>query len=188
LLPNHKYSQYSDEDLISFYRHDQNQQVIGEFYARYGHLVFGVCLKIIKNKQDCEDLTMQIFHHLGAKLNQHKISYFKSWLYQVTRNECLMLLRKSGKNREVEYNENIDLSSDADPDEINIDCFERNLDSALNNLRAEQREAIQLFYEQEKTYAQIAAATNWELNKVKSHIQNAKRNLKILLQNICNEK
>jgi RNA polymerase sigma factor (sigma-70 family) len=187
LLPNHKYSQYSDEDLISFYRLEQNQKIIGEFYARYGHLVFGVCLRIIKNKQDCEDITMQIFQQLGAKLNQHQITYFKSWLYQVTRNECLMVLRKSGKNREVEYNEHMDISNDADPKEKNTECFERNLEAALDELKAEQREAIQLFYEQEKTYAQIAAETNWELNKVKSYIQNAKRNLKILLQNICNE-
>lgn len=188
MLPNHKYSQYTDEDLIALYKLDQNQRAIGEFYARYGHLVFGVCLNILKNKEDCEDLTMQIFQNLGAKLNQHHITYFKSWLYQVAKNECFMHLRKHSKNHEVQFNEQLDVSSNDDSIDINTDCFENNLEIALNNLKEEQRVAIHLFYQQEKTYAQIAAETSWDLKKVKSFIQNAKRNLKLLLQNMCNEK
>lgn len=185
---NDKYKQYSDEDLIHLYKQSQNQSLIGEFYARYGHLVFGVCLKIIKNKQDCEDLTMQVFQNLGAILNQHQISYFKPWLYQVTRNECLMFLRKLGKNRELEFNEQIEARHDDNMHDVNLDCFDSNLHVAMDNLKDDQRLAIHLFYEQEKSYVQIAEETKWDLNKVKSHIQNAKRNLKILLQKMCDEK
>jgi len=188
LRPNDKYRQYSDEDLIHLYKQNQNQSLIGEFYARYGHLVFGVSLKIIKNKQDCEDLTMQVFQNLGTKLTQHQISYFKSWLYQVTRNECLMFLRKLSKNQELEFNEQLEARFDDDMHDINLDCFDTNLHVAIQNLKEEQRLAIELFYEQEKSYVQIAEETKWDLNKVKSYIQNAKRNLKILLQKMCDEK
>jgi RNA polymerase sigma factor (sigma-70 family) len=189
LLPNHKYNQYTDDDLIAEYKRNQNQQIIGELYARYGHLVFGVCLKIIKNRQDCEDLTMQIFQNIGTKVQQHTITYFKSWLYQLTRNECLMLLRKTKKNPEFELNENIHvLVEQSEQDAINIDCFEVNLVEAMKALKEEQRLSLDLFYKQEKSYVQIAQETHWELNKVKSYIQNAKRNLKILLQKMCNGK
>jgi RNA polymerase sigma-70 factor (ECF subfamily) len=162
--------------------------VIGELYSRYGHLVFGVCLKIIKNKQDSEDLTMQIFQGLGTKLNQHIINYFKAWIYQVVRNECLMFLRKNGKIREVDFNEQLDAHEEEEQDIINFDCFEHNLVQALNQLKNEQKQALELFYQQEKSYSQIAEHTNWDIKKVKSYIQNAKRNLKLLLQNICNER
>ena len=189
MLPNHKYNQYTDDDLIAEYKRNQNQQIIGELYARYGHLVFGVCLKIIKNRQDCEDLTMQIFQNIGTKVQQHTITYFKSWLYQLTRNECLMLLRKTRKNPEFELNENIHVPVEqSEQDAINIDCFEVNLVKAMKALKEEQRLSLDLFYKQEKSYVQIAQETHWELNKVKSYIQNAKRNLKILLQNMCNGK
>ncbi len=189
MLPNHKYNQYTDDDLIAEYKRNQNQQIIGELYARYGHLVFGVCLKIIKNRQDCEDLTMQIFQNIGTKVQQHTITYFKSWLYQLTRNECLMLLRKTKKNPEFELNENIHvLVEQSEQDAINIDCFEVNLVEAMKALKEEQRLSLDLFYKQEKSYVQIAQETHWELNKVKSYIQNAKRNLKILLQKMCNGK
>lgn len=189
MLPNHKYNQYTDDDLIAEYKRNQNQQIIGELYARYGHLVFGVCLKIIKNRQDCEDLTMQIFQNIGTKVQQHTITYFKSWLYQLTRNECLMLFRKTKKNPEFELNENIHvLVEQSEQDAINIDCFEVNLVEAMKALKEEQRLSLDLFYKQEKSYVQIAQETHWELNKVKSYIQNAKRNLKILLQKMCNGK
>ena len=189
MLPNHKYNQYTDDDLIAEYKRNQNQQIIGELYARYGHLVFGVCLKIVKNRQDCEDLTMQIFQSMGTKVQQHTITYFKSWLYQLTRNECLMLLRKTRKNPEFELNENIHVPFEpSEADAINIDCFEVNLVEAMKALKEEQRLSLDLFYKQEKSYVQIAQETQWELNKVKSYIQNAKRNLKILLENMCNGK
>ncbi len=188
MRPNDKYNQYSDEELINLYKQYQNSNLIGEFYARYGHLVFGVCLKILKNKQDSEDLTMQIFQSLGAKLNQHRISYFKSWLYQVTRNECFMFLRKTSKNREFEFNEQIESEREDSNVEINLNCFESHLDIAISRLKDEQRQAINLFYEKEKSYIQIAQETKWELNQVKSYIQNAKRNLKLLLQKMCDEK
>jgi RNA polymerase sigma-70 factor, ECF subfamily len=187
LQPSNKYNQYTDEDIIVLYQESQNQYLIGELYARYGHLVFGASLKILKNKQDCEDITMHIFENLGAKIIKHQITYFKSWLYQVTRNECLMLLRKYEKNREVEYLEQIDIHSESADDLINMHCFEQNMELALNKLKDEQRLAISLFYHQEKSYTQIAKETTWELSKVKSFIQNAKRNLKILLQNMCHE-
>lgn len=189
-MPNHKYKEYKDEDLIAEYKGNQSQNIIGELYARYGHLVFGVSLKIIKNRQDCEDLTMQVFHKLGNLIDNHDITYFKSWLYQVVRNECFMMLRKTNKITELELNEHTHLTTNdsSETSDINSDCFENNLSLALTVLKNEQRLAIELFYTQEKSYVQIAKETNWELNKVKSFIQNAKRNLKILLQNMCNEK
>lgn len=189
LIRQHKYNQYSDEDLIAQFKLKQNNGVIGELYNRYGHLVFGVCLKILKTQQDSEDTTMQIFQHLGEKIAKHQITYLKSWLYQVARNECFMVLRKTGKNKEVEFNEN---HNDAFDDDANTkeqnDCFESNLAQAMNMLKTEHKMAIELFYDQEKSYVQISEEMRWELKKVKSYIQNAKRNLKLFLQNMCNEK
>ncbi len=189
LIRTHKYNQYSDEDLIALYKRDQNKVIIGELYKRYGHLVFGVCLKILNNKLDSEDTTMQIFQSLGEKLVKYEIKYLKSWLYQVSQNECFMILRKSGKIREVEFNEQQnDTPEDEGAVDIDNECFEKNLTQALEMLKEEHRLAIELFYNQEKSYVQISNEMLWDLKKVKSYIQNAKRNLKLFLQNMCNEK
>ncbi len=189
MIRTHKYNQYSDEDLIAVYKRDQNKVIIGELYKRYGHLVFGVCLKILNNKLDSEDTTMQIFQSLGEKLVKYEIKYLKSWLYQVSQNECFMILRKSGKIREVEFNEQQnDTPEDEGAVDIDNECFEKNLTQALEMLKEEHRLAIELFYNQEKSYVQISNEMLWDLKKVKSYIQNAKRNLKLFLQNMCNEK
>lgn len=91
------YTSYSDEELILLFKQKEDKKIIGEIYIRYGHLVMGTCMKYLKNKQDAEDISMQIFEKMPRILVRHNIQYFKSWLYMVTKNECLMWLRKKRK-------------------------------------------------------------------------------------------
>jgi len=180
------YKQMTDSQLIAKYKQSSVNDVIGEFYQRYAHLVFGVCLKILKNKQECEDMVMVIFQQLGEKLLKHDIQYFKSWLYQLTRNDCLMLLRKGKNVKHEDFVEGLHESIDNnDVPMQKLDCFELNLQKAMSELKTEQRIALELFYEKEWSYVEISKDTGWDLNKVKSYIQNARRNLKLILQNLC---
>src|SRR5690554_7952594 len=89
-----KYKEFSDAELLSSYRSETDKRIIGELYIRYGHLVFGTCINYLKNKNDAEDIVMEIFMTLGDKIQKHEINYFKSWLFVLTKNSCLMLLRR----------------------------------------------------------------------------------------------
>lgn len=176
-----KYNLLSDEELIAIYRSKPDTIVISILYKRYGHLVMGTAMNYLKNKQDAEDLTMQLFEGLSKKIATNSISMFKSWLYTVSKNECLMVLRKKGKttlhlDTEIEHEE-ISLSEHIIKDQL-LD----QLNLSINELKEEQQQCIKLFYLEQKSYAEIVQATDMDIKKVKSAIQNGKRNLKILLE------
>ncbi len=179
MFKHRKYRKYSDEELVVKVKEQQDMFCIGILYERYGHLVFGLSLKYLKNSNDAEDLTSKVFESLFQKLQIHTVQHFKSWLYMLSKNECLMLLRKGHKNNEIDIdviqieasNENLEL-------EVRLDLLEKKIDL----LKDEQQQCVRLFYLEEKSYQQISEQLNLPINKVKSAIQNGKRNLKILLE------
>ena len=183
------YSSLSDQELIELFVLKNDSQVIAELYERYGHLVFGVCMKYLKHIQNAEDLTIALFADLPQKLKSHKILHFKSWLYITTKNSCLMLLRKkNGYNSSIE-----DLNLDiADEGRISTkEILETKLEAleiALEELNEKQAICIKAFYLEKRCYDEISKLENLTINEVKSHIQNGKRNLKMILSKLISEK
>ena len=84
----------SDAELLEKYQQTLHANYIGDLLKRYNRLVFSVCFKYLKNEDDSKDAVMQIFEKLLEILKDQKVSYFKSWLYMVAKNHCLMQLRK----------------------------------------------------------------------------------------------
>ena len=182
------YSSISDSNLISLYKKEENKEIIGELYKRYTKFVFLVSMKYLKNEDDSQDSVMQIFENLFSDLLNHKINNFKSWLYMVTRNHCLMKLRKNQKNLKNQQ----DLKKDTEnfmENDINSHLLNNDektdkediVHLAINQLNKEQKECVVLFYVEKKSYSEISELTNYPLKKVKSYIQNGKRNLKGIL-------
>ncbi len=60
----------SDESFLKQYRLSGNLEVLGNLYSRYMHLVYGVCLKYLKNRDDAKDAVMQIFEKLISELRR----------------------------------------------------------------------------------------------------------------------
>ena len=90
-----------DSELIRLYKESASLEVLGTLYARYMSLVYGVCLKYIKDRDESKDMVMQIFEKLVTTLVDHEVTHFRSWLYTTARNQCLMHLR-STKGRKFE--------------------------------------------------------------------------------------
>ncbi len=171
----------TDEEIIYLFKTQKDNRLIEEVYKRYSHLVFGVCLKYLKNKQNAEDVTLNIFSELSEKFMKHEIQNFKSWLYTSSKNACFMELRK----RKVEFNsleENITIYDEdsISSKEVNEMKLEK-LELAIQELNEEQRFCIEAFYLQKLSYEEITKKTSYSLNEVKSFIQNGKRNLKMIL-------
>ena len=178
-----KYRQLTDEELVNIFKDDQSTLCIQILYERYGHLVMGVAMKYLKNELDAEDITMKIFEELHTKLLKHSIQFFKSWLYMVVKNECFMLLRKSKNEISVEYIENYEISVEDEIEKIHIKEINlRLLENCIELLKDEQKKCIHLFYLKEKSYTEISKLLKLPISKVKSAIQNGKRNIKIILE------
>ena len=149
-------------------------------------LVYGVCLKYLKDPEASKDTTSQLFEKLIIELNKHEVSNFKSWLHVMTRNNCLMQLRTAKSNGITEKISDLDmeytLPMHHTEEPTTEDQYQR-LDLCLERLSKEQRLCVDEFFYKDKSYAQIVSSSGYDLKKVKSYIQNGKRNLKMCIEN-----
>lgn len=181
--------QLSDNELIEQYKQSNDSVYAGELYVRYTQFVFLVSMKYLKNTEKSKDAVMQIFEQLLDDLQRFEIQNFKAWLHQVTRNFCLMLLRSesSQQKKEEDMKKNAELFMETEPvlhlsSETGNEAQLQLLETGIETLNEEQKKCIQLFYLQEKSYKEVATETGFPMKKVKSYIQNGKRNLKIFME------
>lgn len=191
-LPEEKYNHLSDLELVQLFKINYDNVIIGLLYKRHVVMAIGVAHKYLDNTDEAKDAVMQVFEQLISKMNIHVIDNFKSWLYSVVKNYCLMKLRKEknltiireeeGKNIfQIVERDNIQHQETIAQDkEIELNALEQ----AIELLNEEQKTCINLFYLQQKSYAEVVDLTGFTMNNVKSHIQNGKRNLKLKIQGI----
>ena len=182
------YRKLSDEELVLRYAERNEHLAFATLFDRYSHLVYGVCVKHLKDVEGSKDATQQIFIKLLEDLKKFEITHFKAWLYKVARNHCYMILRKDNS----EVHKEIDADNVEFEDEwhqkVKEEHFLTELENAIQELSKEQRICIRYFYLQKMSYAEVARQANYDLNTVKSAIQNGKRNLKIRLAGLLAEK
>jgi RNA polymerase sigma factor (sigma-70 family) len=174
----------TDLELLGQYKLSGEAHWAGILYNRYTALVYGVCLKYLKDREEAKDAVMQLFEKLISTLKAHEIEHFKSWLYVTARNHCLMQLRaRKGKYTEEISPLLMETSTEAHLEEQ--DELESNLgklEKCIEKLAHEQKACVKMFFLQQKCYKDITVLTGYDLSKVKSFIQNGKRNLKICME------
>jgi RNA polymerase sigma factor (sigma-70 family) len=176
---------HEDESaMLMEYQRTGDLEILGKLYEQYMPLIYGLCLKYLKDEDQSKDAVMQIFEQLIEKLRIHKVENFKNWLYALARNHCLMILRAYGKHNFV----SIEAPLVENDSFLHLDIDESRerqfivMERCMETLPVEQRNSIRLFYLEQKCYSEVAAITGFDMNKVKSYIQNGKRNLKICME------
>lgn len=180
-----QYQQLTDRQLLEHFYSDHNNEWLGILLQRYTLLLLGVCMKYLKNEDQAKDCVQQIFLKVITELRKYKVEYFKSWVYMVAKNHCLMILRDRYGKIPAEISERLQIAAEEDQDEqvlIENDHTMDLMDMALKELNPEQQQCVTLFYLDKKSYQEISEATGYSLLQVKSYIQNGKRNLKILIE------
>jgi len=176
----------TDLELVEQYRITRDTAVLGALFERYSHLALGLSLRYLHNREDAEDAVIEVYEHLTTALVRHEVTNFKNWLYSVVANHCRMALRrrKSAPTTVEASEELLDALLASAPAADKEDESERDIDAlraALAQLGEGQRSCIDLFYLQGHSYAEVARRSGYTANEVKSHIQNGKRSLRILL-------
>lgn len=186
-------SKEQEQLLLEQYRNSGDLGVLGKIYQPHMEMTFAVCYKYLSDRGKAEDAVMDVFETVIKKARSHDIANFKSWLYTVAKNHCLMQLRKKKRVVDMEQVENNGQFMEFDQivhlnGEPDRDAKEQWISGCMEKLNSEQKKSIELFYFQKKSYQEIVDETGFELKKVKSYIQNGKRNLKICIeQNYGNE-
>jgi RNA polymerase sigma-70 factor (ECF subfamily) len=186
----------TDEALARQYRLSGERRLLGELFQRHLQGLLALAYRYLRDAESARDLVMQVFEKLIVVLREQDLERVKPWLYQVTRNEALMQLRreKRQKSRAEAYEAEFQAQKSRErvesaqaehlvgegPDAAQHARLQA-LQEALQGLKPEQQRCVTLFYLQGKSYQQVAEATGWPLKSVKSHIQNGKRNLKLAM-------
>ena len=183
-LKNISSTNQSDTELVLLYRESGDLKGLGELYQRYMELVYGVCLKYLKEPELAQDAVMQIFEELVSKLKKHEVDNFRGWLHQVAKNYCLMQLRTPKNLKTValppllmQNEEDVHLNGVMEKEEN----FQK-LENCIASLSDEQKTMIKLFYLEGKCYNEIVEITGLGWNHVRSSIQNGRRNLKVCME------
>lgn len=196
----------SDSELVRRFKESRDNAIVGELFQRHTHLVFGVCMKYLKDEDEAKDGVMQIFEKILTDLHRHNVDNFKGWLYMVAKNHCMMYFRSKKNHVELPRELSNDSADHHSEDGVfspsgggvgggismelasdlhhNGEDKEKQLtlmESAIKELKEEQRICVELFYLQERSYEEVAKQTGYSMKEVKSYIQNGKRNLKILM-------
>lgn len=180
-MPSHAHM--TDQELLNHYYADGNTRWLGLLLNRYTLLLLGVSMKYLKDEEEAKDAVQFVFLKALTEIPKYKVTWFKSWIYMITRNHCLMLLRNKGQVRSLEVHHHH--LKDEDPSKTSLEEKEillMRMDEAVNELNEEQRTCITMFYLKKLSYQEIVERTGYSLLQVKSYIQNGKRNLKIILQ------
>ena len=174
----------NDQELLHRFYEDYDNEWLGILLQRYTMLLLGVGMKYLKNEEEAKDCVQQVFLKAINELHKYKVDYFKSWIYMVAKNHCLMKLRNNHTHM-ASINEQILATPDETMEKTNhLEQDKKLTDMAesLQHLNREQQLCVTLFYLQKKSYQEIAEQTSYSMMQVKSHIQNGKRNLKRLME------
>jgi RNA polymerase sigma factor (sigma-70 family) len=155
----------TDEALLAQFRASGNSEDLGELYGRYLEMVFGVCLKIFKDRGRAEDAVMSIFEELLTKAKVHEIESFRGWLYVLARNYCLQELRKSARKPTNLLGPEDMARFDGADDSFDFDLpnAQTDLQKCLETLNEQQKSCVLAFYFEEKSYTK-KSATRRKLN------------------------
>ncbi len=173
-----------DDELVARYKATGDLRVLADLYQRYMDLCFAVSIKYLKDSDSAKDAVMDVFEELGDKLKKHDVTNFRSWLHTVVKNHCLMKLRKDNRNKTVNLDADFMQSvAEEHQDGVNEKEWQlQQMTKCIDTLISDQKKAVELFYLEQKCYNEITEATGLDWNKVRSLIQNGRRNLKICME------
>ena len=186
-----KYAHITDQELLEKFYADHNNEWLGILLQRYTLLLLGVSMKYLKNEEEAKDSVQQIFLKVIQELQKYKVEYFKSWLYMVTKNHCLMRIREKQGKITAEINDGLTARPGEETDRQALLRNDQTLDimeQSLTELNPEQQQCVTLFYLQKKSYQEVSDETGFSMLQVKSYIQNGKRNLRLLVERKLKER
>ncbi len=167
-------STQNDTDLVKQYKSGGDINVLGELYSRYMELVYGVCLKYFKEPEESKDAVINIFEELVTKLKKYDVANFKSWLYQLAKNHCLMKIRSSKSKplvvdvdiMHLEENNHLDYIEEKEKQlngwKIVLNNFRRNKSTRYNYFISRKNAIKKLRALQEQILAEFAASFKTE--------------------------
>lgn len=158
-----------------------NEKIIDKLYSKYSKIVYGIAFSMLKNKDDAEDMVQIVFSKL-LTLDKEKLPKDNeaSWLYSVTKNETLLILRNKKNNINLEDIYYVEDTNNEIEKIINIDTYNR-LISKLSN---KEKEIISMKIISNLTFQEISELLGEPIGTVKWKYYKSIYALRIILSNL----
>ena len=186
-MGNENVANVTDESLVSLYLDTQSGKYFDELYKRYAAKIFGKCISLLRNDAAAADATQDVFMKLLLNLSKFSgQSKFSTWVYSITYNFCIDLIRKQKKRRlqssapEDLPEEKVEEISDAELLEIKVDRLKKVLDEMNPN----DKVILLLKYQDGMSIADIAEAMSLTESAVKMRIKRSKQKCKAIYNNL----
>ena len=183
-----------DYNLVRRAVDNKDQKAYAELMSRYRDSIYFMLLKMINNKDDAEDLTIEAFGKAFNRLKQYTPNYaFSTWLFKIASNNCIDWIRKQKKKT---FSIDAPIGTD-DGDEMTIELKGHGLDPAevaireqknaimrevVDKLKPRYKQLVELRYYKEYSYEEIAEVLGCSLSATKSLIHRARETIKARLK------
>jgi RNA polymerase sigma-70 factor (ECF subfamily) len=161
----------ADARIADMARSGRREEAFEMLVATYQHRVYRLALTMLRNPQAAEDATQETFLRVWKALPGFRgESELSTWIYSIARNRCLSMLGRGSFKREVTVEQVPEVA--ADPQEL--EPFPM-LMEALGQLDGRQREAVALFYLEEKSYEEMSRLMGIPIGSVKTYLHRARK-------------
>ncbi len=178
-------SDEADDALLARYRKG-DREAFAELVVRYQRPLYNAALWIVRKPEDASDVTQIVFLRVAERLDEYDPKYrFFSWIYRIAVNESLNLLRRSGREDELDEEADFAASESANPESQLAEMQQsRRIRTALMSMAANDRMVLMLRHFSEFSYEEIARILDLPEKTVKSRLFEARQRLRELLQDL----
>ena len=150
----------NDSEIIEcFLKGEKN--VFNIIIDTHTKFVYNICLSLLKNIHDSEDVTQEVFILIFHNLNKfNKSSSLKTWIYKITYNQCLKFLKKRKINLDIDTSEIINQSNEIKYLERDDEEISKILNESILELNPIESLVLNLFYYKEQSLKEISEITN----------------------------
>lgn len=193
--PNLSDKAVKDYSLVKNAVENGDQKAYAELMARYKDSIYFMLLKMVNNRDDADDLTIEAFGKAFKNIRQYTPDYaFSTWLFKIATNNCIDFIRKKRKmtfslDRGIETDEGGEITMDVrsntpDPEEHMMKKQKvMMMRDVVERLKPRYKKLVELRYFQEKSYEEIAIELDLPLGTVKAQLFRAREFLYQIMKN-----
>lgn len=161
-------------------------EYFGDFYNNNYKLVYRICFSILKNTENSEDMTQSVFEKiLKMKEEDFPTEYESSWLYTVSKNECLQLIRKTKAHQNEYQNEEVLENVKSDSNELEDAIENEDYNKIVKKLNKKQEQIVSLKVVSDFTFKEIGQIMSMPIATVQWYYYSSIKSLKAAIANLA---
>jgi RNA polymerase sigma factor (sigma-70 family) len=179
----------SDSEIVREYLRTQNSSYFSMLYRKYSGKVYGKCISILKQEDEARDAVQDIFVKIMLNLgNFGEKSQFSTWIYSITYNFCIDVIRKKKKDKTL-FSEDIerapDVAADEVPDQYLLEMDMKYLKQVLEELPTGDKMILLMKYQDDMSIKEIADILDKTESAIKMKIKRAKHKAQEIFERLA---